>query len=81
MFEPRGHNMMAGSILYPPSNHENEICILFIETNVCLPMCGHGTIRTVTIMIQDRLLTLKRKEELRIEVPTGLVYVQYNQKK
>src|SRR5680860_871734 len=48
MFEPRGHDMMSGSILFPPSNPENDAGILFIETSGCLPMCGHGTIGTVT---------------------------------
>src|SRR5690625_7909361 len=43
MFEPRGHDMMSGSILYPPSSPENDVGVLFIETSGCLPMCGHGT--------------------------------------
>ncbi|MEZ4931902.1 MAG: 4-hydroxyproline epimerase [Saprospiraceae bacterium] len=41
MFEPRGHDMMSGSILYPPADEENDIAVLFIETSGCLPMCGH----------------------------------------
>jgi 4-hydroxyproline epimerase len=49
MFEPRGHDMMSGSILYPPHNIENDVAVLFIETSGCLPMCGHGTIGTITI--------------------------------
>lgn len=44
MFEPRGHDLMSGSILYPPHDPLNDIGILFIETSGCLPMCGHGTI-------------------------------------
>ncbi|HKZ36290.1 MAG TPA: proline racemase family protein, partial [Chryseolinea sp.] len=44
MFEPRGHDMMSGSILYPPCDPANDIAVLFIETSGCLPMCGHGTI-------------------------------------
>jgi len=49
MFEPRGHDMMSGSILYPPHDPANDIAVLFIETSGCLPMCGHGTIGTITI--------------------------------
>jgi len=79
MFEPRGHDMMSGSILYPPSNPENDIGILFIETSGCLPMCGHGTIGTVTIMIQEGLITPKKRGQLQIEVPAGLVDVEYLQ--
>jgi 4-hydroxyproline epimerase len=49
MFEPRGHDMMSGSILYPPHDPQNDVAVLFIETSGCLPMCGHGTIGTITI--------------------------------
>ena len=30
MFEPRGHDMMSGSILYPPHDPQNDIAVLFI---------------------------------------------------
>ncbi len=50
MFEPRRHDMMSGSILYYPHDPENDIGVLFIETSGCLPMCGHGTIGTITIV-------------------------------
>ena len=55
MFEPRGHDMMSGSILYPPHDPVNDIAVLFIETSGCLPMCGHGTIGTITIAIEEGL--------------------------
>ena len=59
MFEPRGHDMMSGSILYPPSDPNNDIGILFIETSGCLPMCGHGTIGSITSMLEEVLVTPK----------------------
>lgn len=80
MFEPRGHDMMSGSILYPPSNPENDIAVLFIETSGCLPMCGHGTIGTVTIAIEEGLVTPKIPGELRLETPAGLVEIEYKLK-
>lgn len=79
MFEPRGHDMMSGSILYPPSDPENDIAVLFIETSGCLPMCGHGTIGTVTIGIQEGLIQPKIPGKLRLETPAGLVLVEYQQ--
>ncbi|MFT6205895.1 MAG: 4-hydroxyproline epimerase, partial [Spirosomataceae bacterium] len=79
MFEPRGHDMMSGSILYPPSDELNDIGVLFIETSGCLPMCGHGTIGTVTIMIEEGLVTPKIAGQLRLETPAGLVEVSYVQ--
>ena len=38
MFEPRGHNIMSGTILYPPSRDDCDIGVLFIEVSGCLPM-------------------------------------------
>jgi 4-hydroxyproline epimerase len=80
MFEPRGHDMMSGSILYPPSDPRNDIGILFIETSGCLPMCGHGTIGTVTVIIEHGLVVPHRPGELLLEVPAGLVRATYTQK-
>jgi 4-hydroxyproline epimerase len=40
MFEPRGHDMMSGSILYPPTRPDCDGGILFIETSGCLPCAG-----------------------------------------
>ena len=79
MFEPRGHDMMSGSILYPPHNPENDIAVLFIETSGCLPMCGHGTIGTVTIALEEGLVIPKTPGQLRLETPAGLIQVMFTQ--
>src|SRR5205085_1890465 len=79
MFEPRGHDMMSGSILYPPSDPANDVGVLFIETSGCLPMCGHGTIGTVTIAIEQNLIRPKTPGVLMLEVPAGLVRAEYQQ--
>lgn len=79
MFEPRGHDMMSGSILYPPADPANDIGVLFIETSGCLPMCGHGTIGTVTIALEEGLIQPKIPGRLRLETPAGLVLVEYRQ--
>ncbi|MCL6260088.1 4-hydroxyproline epimerase [Aquiflexum sp. TKW24L] len=77
MFEPRGHDMMSGSMLFPPHDPANDVAVLFIETSGCLPMCGHGTIGTVTIAIEEGLIIPKIPGQLRIEAPAGLVRVSY----
>lgn len=80
MFEPRGHDMMSGSILYPPCDPQNDVAVLFIETSGCLPMCGHGTIGTVTIAIEEGLVVPKQAGVLNVEVPAGLIRIEYTQK-
>ncbi|PAP99644.1 4-hydroxyproline epimerase [Mesorhizobium mediterraneum] len=79
MFEPRGHDVMSGSILYPPTRPDCDIAILFIETSGCLPMCGHGTIGTVTMAIEHGLIKPKTPGLLRLDTPAGLVTAEYKQ--
>jgi 4-hydroxyproline epimerase len=79
MFEPRGHDMMSGSILYAPADPQNDFAVLFIETSGCLPMCGHGAIGTVTIALEEGLINPKKQGELRMETPAGLVQLTYKQ--
>ena len=77
MFEPRGHAMMSGSILYPPTTEDGDVAILFIETSGCLPMCGHGTIGTVTVMIEHGLVTSREPGLVRLDTPAGRVDAYY----
>ncbi|WP_175636047.1 4-hydroxyproline epimerase [Pedobacter ghigonis] len=79
MFEPRGHDMMSGSILYPPHDPKNDVAVLFIETSGCLPMCGHGTIGTITIAVEEGLIKPKVPGVIRMEAPAGLVLIEYKQ--
>ncbi|MGI4765372.1 MAG: 4-hydroxyproline epimerase [Janthinobacterium lividum] len=77
MFEPRGHDVMSGSILYPPSRPDCDLGVLFIEVSGCLPMCGHGTIGTVTAAIEEGLVVPRQEGRLALETPAGRVAVEY----
>ncbi|MEN9410003.1 MAG: hypothetical protein RL216_1977 [Pseudomonadota bacterium] len=79
MFEPRGHDMMSGSILYPPTRADCDVGVLFIETSGCLPMCGHGTIGTITMGIENGLITPRAPGRLSIDAPAGKVDIAYVQ--
>ena len=79
MFEPRGHDMMSGTILYPPTRPDCEVAVLFIETSGCLPMCGHGTIGTITMAIENGLITPRVPGRLSLDTPAGKVDVTYTQ--
>ena len=78
MFEPRGHDVMSGTILYPPSREDCDIGLLFIEVSGCLPMCGHGTIGTVTAVLEEGLVVPREPGRLAIEAPAGRVAVEYS---
>ena len=77
MFEPRGHDMMSGAILYPPTRDDGDIGVLFIETSGCLPMCGHGAIGTVTFALERGLVSPREDGVLRLDTPAGRVDARY----
>ncbi|WP_085299037.1 4-hydroxyproline epimerase [Cognaticolwellia mytili] len=77
MFEPRGHDMMSGAFLYPPCSQNSDGSILFIETSGCLPMCGHGTIGTVTAALENGLLSPRNEGKLVLDVPAGQINIDY----
>lgn len=77
MFEPRGHDVMSGSILYPPTREDCDIAILFIEVSGCLPMCGHGTIGTVTMAVENGLVVPREEGRLALDAPAGRVVAEY----
>jgi 4-hydroxyproline epimerase len=76
-FEPRGHDMMSGGFLYPPTRADTDAGILFIETSGCLPMCGHGTIGIVTFALENGLITPRTPGRLKLEVPAGVIDIDY----
>ena len=78
MFEPRGHDLMSGTILYPPTRPDCDLGVIFIETTGCLPMCGHGTIGTVTIALEHGLVQPRAPDVLRLDTPAGLVEARFH---
>lgn len=77
MYEPRGHEVMSGSILYRATRDDCDIGVLFIEVSGCLPMCGHGTIGTVTMLVERGLVVPKTPGVLTLDTPAGRVDATY----
>jgi 4-hydroxyproline epimerase len=78
-FEPRGHDMMSGGFLYPPTTPDSDAGILFIETSGCLPMCGHGTIGIVTFGLENGLIKPRTPGRFLADVPAGQIELNYAQ--
>lgn len=76
-FEPRGHDMMSGGFLYPPTSAEADVGILFIETSGCLPMCGHGTIGIATFGLENGLIEPRTPGHFVADVPAGPIALSY----
>ena len=77
MFEPRGHDLMSGGFLYPPTNEDADIGILFIETSGCMPMCGHGTMGIVTFGLENGLINPRTPGRFKADVPAGIIELAY----
>ena len=77
MFEPRGHDVMSGTILYEPTTADADAGLIFIETTGCLPMCGHGTIGTITVLLEEGLVVPRQEGRIRLDVPAGIVDAEY----
>ena len=74
MYEPRGHAAMSGAILQPPTRPDADVGVVFIEVSGCLPMCGHGTIGTATVLVETGMVEIKEPVTLiRLDTPAGLV--------
>lgn len=78
-FEPRGHDLMSGGFLYPPTQEDTDAGILFIETSGCLPMCGHGTIGLVTFALENGFISARTPGKLKLEVPAGIIEIDYTE--
>jgi 4-hydroxyproline epimerase len=81
MFEPRGHDLMSGAIIYPAYREDCDFAVIFIEVSGCLPMCGAGTIGLVTAAIEEGLVTPKVEGKVSIETPAGRVDIEYEKRR
>ena len=74
MTEPRGHAAMSGTILQPPTRPDADWGVLYIEVSGFLPMCGHGTIGTATVLVETGMVEVREPETvIRLDTPAGLV--------
>jgi len=77
MYYPRGHDAMSGAIHYPPLREDCDIAILYIEVTGCLPMCGHGTIGSVTFALEHGLVTPREEGVVALDAPAGKVTASF----
>ncbi|WP_167133356.1 proline racemase family protein [Paramicrobacterium chengjingii] len=74
MNEPRGHASMSGALLQPPTRDDCDWGIVYIEASGCLPMCGHGTIGTATVLVETGMVeVVEPVTTIRLDTPAGLV--------
>ncbi len=74
MFEPRGNAVENGSIITAPASPEADIGVLFINVTGFLPMCGHMTIATSTVLVETGVVQAQEPvTPIVLDTPAGLV--------
>ncbi len=76
ILEPRGHENMFGAVVCSPQTKEGDLGLFFMDTKGYLNMCGHGTIGSVTILLEKGIIT-PEKDFLMIETPSGLIQAKF----
>lgn len=73
--EPRGSQIMSGTLLLPPCDPRADMGILHFEAAGWLPMCGHNTIGACTAMVETGLVEVTEPETaITLETPLGLIH-------
>lgn len=74
MYEPRGHHDMFGAYICEPIHSEADFGVIFMDTGEYLNMCGHGTIGSVTALIESGMVEAREPyTEVVLDAPAGLI--------
>ncbi|MBO3723635.1 proline racemase family protein [Actinomyces bowdenii] len=72
--EPRGHADMFGAVVLPPADERADVGVVFMDGGGYLNMCGHGTIGTVTAVLQTGMVPSREGlNPVVLDTPAGLV--------
>ena len=76
-YEPRGSEIMSGTIITEPCTPGTDVGILYFEASGWLPMCGHDTIGVSVALIESGLVDVREPlTVLRLDTAAGVVTVE-----
>lgn len=76
-YEPRGNDVMSGTLLTEPCSPEADIGVLYFEVGNWMPMCGHDTIGVATALVEAGLVNVTEPvTHLTLDTPAGLVRLE-----
>lgn len=76
-FEPRGNDVMSGTLLTEPCSPEADIGVLYFEVGGWMPMCGHDTIGAATALVEAGLVPVTEPvTRVTLDTPAGLVRLE-----
>lgn len=74
MYEPRGSEIMSGTLITEPCTPGTDVGILYFEASCWMPMCGHDTIGATVALIEAGLVDVKEPlTEIKLDTPAGVV--------
>src|ERR1700730_15245565 len=72
--EPRGFASGAAMILTEPTHPDADVGMLIMDHDTMVPMCGHGAIPVVTVLIETGMVTAEEPlTKVTLDTPAGLV--------
>ncbi len=77
MFEPRGSEIMSGTLITEPCTPGTDFGVLYFEASGWLPMCGHDTMGVTVALIESGLAEVQEPvTTIRLDTPAGVVTVE-----
>lgn len=73
-YEPRGNEVMSGTIITEPCREEADFGVLYFEVGGWMPMCGHDTIGVGTSLIESGMVEIEEPyTHVTLDTAAGLV--------
>jgi len=73
-YEPRGNEVMSGTIITAPCREEADIGVLYFEVGGWMPMCGHDTIGVGTALVESGMVEITEPHTyVTLDTASGLV--------
>lgn len=73
-YEPRGNDVMSGTILTAPCREDADVGVLYFEVGDWMPMCGHDTIGVGTALVESGMVAVSEPYTyVNLDTPAGLV--------
>ena len=74
LFEPRGHSGMCATVITESSMPRADVGMLILEPQGYVPMCGHCTIATCTVLVETGMVEVKEPvTKINLETLAGLI--------
>ena len=74
LFEPRGHSGMCATVITESSAPGADLGMLILEPQGYVPMCGHCTIATCTVLVETGMVQVEEPvTKINLETLAGLI--------